>query len=380
VTTVRAVLALSVVLLALVLALDGADVLFRRAEVRGSGADRALELLIGAKGPLLPSAPVGTGPERMGEAMRIGDRTLVGDGGPGLRAAFVGPDLALRGQRRYDVASSTPDARELREHAEDAGWGELLVLASSGSVEPRGEEAGLRRAELDRALRLLGARTRPGAHTPESWALIALRLERGWVPLAEGYSRESGVVLAFVVSPDLESYAGFSGDLALVRAPESTQVFLEEELHVASRRDAGTELARGRTVGGRPLAGILQPPLSADGGSSRRSVLSWSDVALGPGSGLVAWVGLADDAGEGSDGVVFEVRVDGEPVRAETVLPGRPWKVLEVDLRRFAGRTVELELGVDPRSNGAGDAALWGRPMLVHGYERSPLEAVREQR
>ncbi|NOT30289.1 MAG: hypothetical protein HOP15_07565, partial [Planctomycetes bacterium] len=108
--------------------------------------------------------------------------------------------------------------------------------------------------------------------------------------------------------------------------------------------------------------------------------IAWTGVALGPGSGLVTWEGLDDRAEAGSDGVAFEVRIDDELVHSRVVLPGSPWQVTEIDLRRFAGRSVVLELVVEPRASVTGDFALWGRPVLVHGYDRSPLEAWAEER
>jgi hypothetical protein len=375
----RSVLALALVLLALTLALNHSRALFGGPRENGELADRALEIVIGAKGALLPAARIGTGPERIGEAIRIGDRTLVAPCRSGLRAAFLGPDHALRAERCFDVAHSDEDARALRAALERARPGEALVLASSGRLEPSGE--GAPRTELERALAPLGARAPVGSHTPESWALLAVRLERGWVPLAEGYSRESGVALAFVLSSDLESYAGFRGDLVLVRAGERREVFLEDELAHASVRTRGVALTRERGVLGRRLPGILLPPVEGPDGAAAPGRLAWRDVELDAGSGLLTWVGLADGESAGSDGVVLEVLVDGEPVRAgEIVTSGTPWRVQQLDLRSFAGRRVELELRAHPRQSRTGDALLLGRPVLVHGYDRPPLEAWAEER
>ena len=114
---------------------------------------------------------------------------------------------------------------------------------------------------------------------------------------------------------------------------------------------------------------------------SRRLV--WSGVELGANSWLVAWLGLEDGASTDSDGVAFEVRVDGElatPTARKVVQPGGRWKAWQVDLRAFAGRRVELELAVDPLASARGDAALWGWPKLVRGYARPPLQIWAEDR
>ena len=219
---------------------------------------------------------------------------------------------------------------------------------------------------------LLGARARPfdltdagdvADPTPsESWALIAARLPGGWTPLAEAYSRDSGVVLAFSIAYDLERYAGQRGEFVEVHASGPVEVFLEEELPNAARCGEEVECTSDHTVGGRRMRSILQRPTA---GASR---VAWDGVRLGDGSGLRAMVGLADGVRAGSDGVVFEVRVDGELVHAQRAEPEGPWRLLQVDLRPFAGRSVELELAVEPGSGANGDWALWGRPMLVHGF------------
>ena len=372
----RAALALALVLLGITAALDHARELFPRGGAVGP-ADRALELVIGAKGPLLPAARIGSGPERIGEAMRIGDRTLVGDGSSGLRAAFLGPDLALRAERRFDVASSAADRAALAEAVEGASDGEVLLLASSGSLVP---PAGTAQEELAGTLARLRARAHPGATTPESWALIALCTDRGWVPLAEGYSQDSGVALAFVLGTDLERYADFHGEFALERAGARREVEQADELARARVRTDGATLARDRTVQGQPLAGLLVPPVVANGGAPQPGRIAWDGVELGPGSCVFAMLGLADGAEPGSDGVVFEVYADGELVDRQVVLPETRWKPKLFDLRRYAGRKVTLELVVDPRASTTGDAALWGRPLLLHGYERNPLEIWAEER
>jgi hypothetical protein len=374
---VRATLALSVILLALTLALNGSRALFSGAQPEPRLADRALEIVAGAKGPMLPLARIGSGPERIGEAIRLGDRTLVGTGSQGLRAAFLAPDFGLRAEQCFDVARSEDDARALREAVEDSGNGTILVLASSGRLARDGP--GDPSPELERTLALLGARARPGAATPESWALLALRLDRGWIPLAEGYSRDSGVALAFVLSPELESYADFRGDFARMRAGERDEVDLEAELEHATLRTGGIQRARPARVQGQPMTGIRLPP---DGRSGARGRLAWSGVPLGAESWLIAWLGLEDGASAGSDGVALEVRVDGELVARgrRVVQPGVRWRRLEIDLAAFAGRRVELELDVDPLESATGDALLLGWPKLLHGYSRPPSQVWMEER
>ena len=94
----------------------------------------------------------------------------------------------------------------------------------------------------------------------------------------------------------------------------------------------------------------------------------------------MTWLGLADGVSAGSNGVVFEVRVDGELVESRVVTPETPLRVLQVDLRPFAGRSVTLELAAEPRGDVTGDALVCGRPLLVRGYERAPVQVWMEER
>jgi hypothetical protein len=355
------------VLLALTLALEFTP----RTLTPRANAPRALELLVGAKGPLLPAGLVGAGSERIGEAMRVGQRTLVGDGGAGLRACFVEFSGALRDVRRHDIGL----AAGLASLAHDLGRareGDVLLLASSGSLAPREESARLA-AQREALLAELGARAHPGRRTPESWALLALRGARGWIPLAEGTSASTGVVLAFTLAAERTLPPGFVGDFVELAPSGGVEVALERELADAEVAGHAETRAEGR-VGGRAFPVLLQQP-GAEGAR-----VTWRNVTVGEGSGFLAWVGLADERSSGSDGVDFELRLDGELVRSAPVAPGAPWKPFQVDLRPWAGRTLTLELALAPRASTQGDVALWGRPMLVHGYERSPLEVWAEGR
>ena len=382
----RATLAISIVCLGITLALNHWRVLFPVPVGDPPLADSALEILVGAKGPLLPVPLLGGGREQLGEVIRFGDRTLVAPGRSGLRAAVLASGFGLRLERCFDVASSDmaisrDEVRALDETLEAVIPGEVLVLASSGRIEPLEEEA---RDELARALSRPGPRARPGTATPESWALVAVKLEDGWVPLAEGYSRDAGVALAFVLSPDLDTYSGFHGDFALVRAGERSEVDLEAELEHATLHTAGVQRARPAIVQGQPMTGIRLPPDARAGGPGR---LVWSGIPLGPGSWLVVGLGLEDGTSAGSDGVAVEVRVDGELVNIagggvsrRVVQPGARWKVLQLHLGAFAGKRVDLEIDVDPLQGSDGDSLLLGWPRLLHGYSRPPNQVWMEER
>jgi hypothetical protein len=338
-------------------------------EVTQHAAARPLELVVGAKGPLLPAGLFGSGPERIGEAMRIGERTLAGAGGHGLRACFVEPSGTLRDVRQHDIGLAR-GLEELAADVERARTGDVLLLASSGSLAPREDEQGLH-ARRDELLAALGARARPGHRARESYALITLREARGWRALAEGASADTGVVLAFTLPAEREFPADFVGDFVEPRRSGSVLVELCRELSHAERAGDAWALLEGR-VGGRALPALHQ------GAAQGPAKLVWRDVLLGDGSGFLGWIGL-EDGKQVRGPVVFELRIDGVSAQRTSVAPGAPWRLFLVDLRAYAGRSVTLELVLEGEDAGP-VAGLWGRPMLGHGFERSPLEVWAEQR
>lgn len=76
------------------------------------------------------------------------------------------------------------------------------------------------------------------------------------------------------------------------------------------------------------------------------------------------------EAARKTDGVTFLVLVDGQALW-RTHCTWRSWQEHEVDLSRFAGRTVELRLAVDPgpQRNTTEDWSLWGQALLLAGTQ-----------
>lgn len=355
----RTVLALAAVLLALVL---GAELgVERYSSAPHLGADRALEVVAGARGRLLPFARLGPGREWIGAEVRLGDRTLpVPVGLDGLFAVRLG----LAGERAATSACSGADAaRTLRAALDDVHGPTLLALVSQGDL------AALPADALNATLADLGVQARLGTAAPESLAVLALWFDGHWSTLAEAWSPDSGVATAFVLGPDLAAHARRAGDVVVVREPREAVVFLVDELPWAAPDT--TEIAERAEV---TLAGRAMPSLRQRVGTT----LAWDDVPIGPGSGFLAWLGVDEDAGGPLE---FQLRVDGRAVTRRVVPPGSPWRTELVDLRAFEGRRVRVELAIAPTGNAArAESASWGRPMLVHGFERSPLTAWAEAR
>ncbi|HOY60767.1 MAG TPA: hypothetical protein PK640_21810, partial [Verrucomicrobiota bacterium] len=69
-----------------------------------------------------------------------------------------------------------------------------------------------------------------------------------------------------------------------------------------------------------------------------------------------------------SDGVTFRVRVNGEPL-FERHTDSKVWMPAQVDLARFRGQEIDLELETHPGPNRdtTCDSAFWGDPLIVTG-------------
>jgi hypothetical protein len=356
---VRKVLALAIVLLALVLAAElGVDRL--GGPVR-SGADRALEVLVGARGRLLPFARLGPGREWIGAEVRLGDRTLrAPEGLDGLFAVRL--DL-LGGGTRIDACSGPEGADALRAALANLHGPTLLTLSSQGDL------SALRVDAINEVLVELGARARVGTSTPESLAVVALWFDERWSTLAEAWSPDSGVAAAFVLGPDLAAHARRSGDAVVVQDPREAVDFLVDELPWAEAGAASVAERAEVTVAGRTMPALRQ---------RANTTLAWSDVAIGAGSGFLAWLGVEEGA---SGPLEFQLRVEGELLVRRVVAPGAPWRTELVDLRAYQGRRARIELAVTiPDGAPMTGSAAWGRPMLVQGFERSPLTAWAEAR
>lgn len=73
------------------------------------------------------------------------------------------------------------------------------------------------------------------------------------------------------------------------------------------------------------------------------------------------WIGIA---GSRSEGVVFSVEANGQPLVRRRLLPGQ-WEEVRASLARWAGQTVVLSLTTDSDGPFSYDWAHWGEPQIV---------------
>ncbi len=362
----RSAFGLSLALFALVLALNGS--VRPTVRVDRSLAPGPVQILAGSKGRFLTAAPYAGG--TVGNAIWVGDASLSFPADvAGIRVATLDASLALDAHRVFDVASrdarAADDAVREFERCASAPQASVAILATSGHIAP-GPAASER---LQSALEAFGAELRPFDASPVSYALISARTPRGWTKLAERMSHDQGTLLAFTLAPDLERYEHFAPDTVIDRALDPRTIRLDAELGAVSPTSSATYRRESHRVGGVRLDALYAPILNPERSANPVHSIVWERIELGNAPRFRSRVGLRDDAWGKSDGVVFVVRVDDDEVARVPVGTDASvepmWIPLDVDLARFAGRAVRLELRVEPHITIRSDRPLWGEPTLT---------------
>ncbi|MFH1466470.1 MAG: sulfatase [Pseudomonadota bacterium] len=185
-------------------------------------------------------------------------------------------------------------------------------------------------------------------------------------------------------------------DLDRIEAGSQSWAVLGERLWVATREDperlpSPVRLVHTATTSQQrrlawSMAGLTAPEfvsyVATLGPETRTCLLlpapgraSWT-VALPEDAALLMGLGIrprVDLSLPESDGLAVEVRVDGEAIWRRDVGLTEAFDDARIDLSRWAGRTVTLELATDPGVSNVGDLALLSSPLIVGGS----AEAVR---
>jgi len=352
-------LALSLLFLAVVV-----DVSRRFGAEERSPSRRAVHVVASAKGRLL--LPAWYGDEQiLGDVIQVEDANFSSRRSPpGLRVVTLSPALAPIDSRQYDLAASPEDRAAFLERCGKAEPRTVLILATRDDFRPA-DPVDVRR--LQEAAEHLGSRLRPFDSMPASWSLVCMRIDDAWTKLAEGYSTESGVIVAFTIDSDSSRYRAFEGETMVIES-DTREIQLHLELEAAAEaEDASLAFA---AVGGVPRAALYLPAPSDPEVEHARAV--WSDVPLGSHPVFRCSVGLQDGAWNESNGVVYSIVVDGKLVAERALgVGGRPieraWEPWEVDLSPWADRAVRFELRVAGNGDASGDWALWAEPTIVSG-------------
>ena len=360
----RSVAALSLLLLAFALLLR----LERMPARAPRGFEGELDLLLFARGGLLP---VREDPlvERYGlnDGIIADEKVLRFPGGEsGLRAALFNRHKRLLVHRNFDL-TKTEGIKALLSFVAEVPPNTLLVAQNQGSMLPGDEVMPAHRQSLQVALAGLGAHAQPTLSAPCSWALITLNRETGWFSLGEGYSRNRNITLARSVTVRDWTESTRPGEFVALEDHQEVVVDLMAELEQAQRQ--GNAWVRPGAKLGEATFNTIKaiPPYLAAENRYEDNRLHWPDIRLGRGARFECQVGLETWVADRSDGVIFQVLLDGQVVvRQEypTEGGGWTWVPIELSLEPFAGRTVDLELRVSTGPSGIGDEALWAAPTL----------------
>ncbi|MCH7791997.1 MAG: hypothetical protein IID31_06930 [Planctomycetes bacterium] len=358
-------------LLGIVVGLN-ASAVSRQPAASNEGATRADESI----GVLIYSAAWGLTPERYG--LRRTPIAIIVNGAfrkgapdePGLRVIAIHNGQA-EAMRSFDLAESEDDLRAFGAFCDSARPGTVLAMGVYYVASPRLDDQSGRRQRLEERFRALGAQRPPTEDPKASWAYLCVRDERGWRPIAEAQSTTRGIVLARTIGHDPLRTASLT---PTVRIDRWDEISLIDRFTQASYVTEGfTEIRRpSNAVGGGPLDAIFAHPPYGERGRKlgfAENRLAWDGFAIPRNAMFQCQLGIRSYARPNSDGVVFQLLVNGVLIaeREHGTRPFDPdtWVPWSVDLARYGGQSVRLELRVGPVGKVDSDHALWGDPMIV---------------
>lgn len=358
-------------LLGVVVGLNGSAV-SRQPTVLIEGAPRADESI----GVLIYSTAVGLMAERYG-VRRTPIAIIVNGafraGSPdesGLRVVAIQNGEA-EAMRSFDLAASEDDRTAFGVFCDSARPGTVLAMGVYRVASPPLDDSSGRRERLDERFRALGAERPPTQDPKASWAYLCVRDEQGWRPIAEAQSTTRGVVLARTIGDDPLRTPSVT---PTVRIDEWREISLIDRFPQASYVTEGfTEVHRpSNAVSGGSLDAIFAHPPYGERGRElgfKENRLAWDGFAIPRNAMFQCQLGIRSYARPNSDGVVFQLLVNGVLVaeREHGTRPFDPdtWVPWSVDLARYGGQSVRLELRVGPVGKDASDHALWGDPTIV---------------
>jgi hypothetical protein len=151
--------------------------------------------------------------------------------------------------------------------------------------------------------------------------------------------------------------APVSPPLDLLRAPCASHVLFGDGIEGPAFGYFGWTVGQAACGGETRRALNLHPPPA--GRSLADFLLKLPDAPLR----LVTAIGLRD--GSKSNGVTFEVELNGRSLFRQSLKPGGGWKPIEVDLQPWQGQPVVLTLVTDAEGDYNFDWAAWAEPKLV---------------
>ena len=328
---------------------------------QASGLKSAQSLLVGSQGHLLATANLPGGLLRFDHAIAVGDLILTTPKFErGIHLVTLWPGLEFNSVDTIDT-SQDPDAGEkLMSLIAPLPVGSVVIAAVRGDVHP--EQNAL--PSLDRFPITLGAELSPFRAEAASWALISYRLESGWRTIAESYSEERAVHLAFTLAPNPSDYQGHRSEVFYAKGDGAGVVELLASFELAS--DQSDDVAWNRQA----RAGAVRiPSITMRPSETAHSSIVWQNATLPPNASFRVALNSSTPLRPGQNWPRFSLYVDGAVagwLEPDSIAEDA-WVPWVVDLGPNARHGVTLELRTEVSRAGKTTIYFWGQPRLSWG-------------
>jgi len=355
----RDVLSFALQALALVALLAGGRILIRTD--RTSEQTQAASILVGSQGHLLASAPLPGSQKRFDNAIAVGDLILTtSELERGLHVVTLWPGLEFNSVDLIETSTDPDSGEKLMSLIDPLPVGSVVIAAVRGGARPAKAEL----PELDRFPRTLGAELSPFRSDAASWALISFRLDSGWRTIAEAYSEERAVHLAFTLAPDPDNYEDHRSEVFFAKGDGTEAVELLASFMLASERTDDVAWNRQARAGAVRIPSITMRPTE-----TAPSNIVWQNATLPSGASFQAELSRATPVEPGQNWPRFSLLVDGVEagwLEPDTITEGA-WISWTVELGEQARRGVTLELRTDVSRAGTAATYNWGQPRVSWG-------------
>lgn len=349
---------LLLLLVVVALALFSERVVRRNSELEVRSGTRVVRVFSAGRG--LKPAAFGDKPQH--DAIVLGEWALTSpEAHDGLRVGLFDSADRLAEYRLFPPGEFTGSCDELRRWLAETPEGGCAAFSVAGVMF----EQGAKPETFEEISRWIGARQAPSGTAPTSWAFVARRAGGAWQPIAEASSMARGVSIAATLEG-----GGGTGHAVSVVDPRRKRSLLA--LFDSAERQMESFIERRRIADERACDAIAASPPHGDHLRSAPDGLNrilWREMKLGAHPVFRSLVSIQDAARGRSDGVEFQVRVNGETIAAlpygATGQDTMGWQPFSADLSAFAGQTVAFELTVAPREHPSFDWAAWGDPAIL---------------
>ena len=322
---------------------------------------KPVAILVGSHGYMLPIATLPGSLDRFDDAIAVGDLLLAHPSmETGLRVAVLLPGLEFKTFQIIRTATDPQASERLTDLIDTLPYGSVVIASVRGMVRPPQEAL----AALDEFPLTLGAELTPFRASAASWAVISCKLESGWRTVAESYSEDQGVHLAFTLSPNTSIYSDYRSDVFYSRGSGRQTVELYPSIKDASFETEDSGSNRWATAGGVRKASITQRPTQGT-----PSVIRWEQTMVGPNFAYSVHFSLHKATESKLATPEFTLLLDGEIVGSYVPEPSLEpaWRNWTLELNNTEQRIVDIELRAELIGEGSAATYNLGAPSISWG-------------